>query len=93
MALCDNLEPLDGVRRERGSRGRGHIYTYIIYLVIPDSHCYTAESVMESGGPKHTLEDSQDSGVKFITPASPRGISSQQGTLMFLRPSFILAAM
>ena len=65
-----------------------YIYIYIIYIVIPDSHCYMAESVVASGAPKHTSEDSQDSGVQFITPASPRGISSQQGTLMFLRPFY-----
>ena len=33
----------------------------------------------ESAVSKHTSEDTQDSGVQFITPAGPRGIGSQQG--------------
>ena len=36
-------------------------------------------NVVESGVAKHALEDTQDSGVQFIMPAGPRGISSQQG--------------
>ena len=32
---------------------------------------------------KHTLEDTQDNGVQFITPAGPRGINSQQGPWCF----------
>ena len=42
------------------------IYIYIIYIVIPVSHCYTAETVVESGFPKQTFEDSQDSGVPLL---------------------------
>ena len=37
------------------------------------------ENVVESRAAKHTSEDTQDSGVQFIMPAGPRGISSQQG--------------
>ena len=44
-----------------------------IYAVMPDSHCYTAESVVESVVAQHTSEDTQDSGVEFITPAGSKG--------------------
>ena len=37
---------------------------------------------------KHTSEDTQDSGVQFITPAGPRGISSQQGPWCFWENQF-----
>ena len=43
---------------------------------LPGQH---ARNVVEPGVAKHTLEDTQDSGVQFITPAGPRGIGSQQG--------------
>ena len=39
----------------------------------------TALGIVEAGVAKHTSEDTQDSEVHFITPAGPRGISSQQG--------------
>ena len=44
--------------------------------------------VVESGVAKHTSEDTQDSGVQFIMPAGPRGISSQQGPWFFLTGQF-----
>ena len=45
-------------------------------------------NVVESGVAKHTLEDTQDSGVQFITPMGPRGISSQQGPWCFWEAQF-----
>ena len=36
-------------------------------------------NVVESGVAKHASEDTQDSGVQFITPVGPREISFQQG--------------
>ena len=44
-----------------------------------DSCIMYSISVVESGVAKHTPEDTQDSGVQFIMPEGPRGISSQQG--------------
>ena len=43
---------------------------------------------MESWVTKHTWETTQDSGVQFITPAGPRGISSQQGPWCFWEAQF-----
>lgn len=43
---------------------------------------------MESRVAKHALEDTQDSGVQFITPVGPRGISSQQGPWCFWEAQF-----
>ena len=43
------------------------------------SHPDGCQNVVESRVAKHTPEDTQDSGVQFIMPAGPRGISSQQG--------------
>ena len=37
---------------------------------------------------KHSSEDAQDSGVKFIMPADPRGISFQQGPWCFWDAQF-----
>ena len=37
---------------------------------------------------KHTLEDTQDSGVQFIIPARPRGIGSEQGPRDFQETRF-----
>ena len=44
--------------------------------------------VVESRVAKHTSEDTQDSAVQFITPAGPRGISSQQGPGCFWEAQF-----
>ena len=43
----------------------------------------TQTTVVESEVTKHTSEDTQDNGEQFITPAGPRGISSQQGLWWF----------
>ena len=43
---------------------------------------------MESRVAKHTSEDTQDSGVQFITPAGPREIGSQQGPWCFWEAQF-----
>ena len=48
----------------------------------------TALGVVESRVAKHTSEDTQDSGVQFIIPAGPRGISSQQGPWCFWEAQF-----
>ena len=42
----------------------------------------------ESRVAKHTSEDTQDSGVPFITPARPRGIRSKQGPQHLLEIRF-----
>ena len=44
--------------------------------------------IVESRVSKHTLENTQDSGVQFIIPVGPRGISSQQGPLCFWEAQF-----
>ena len=49
-------------------------------------------AVVESIVTKYTSEDTQDSGVQFIMPVGPRGISSQQGP-QFLRPRFYILAL
>jgi len=40
---------------------------------------FVTTRAVESRVAKHTPKDTQDNGVQFITPAGPRGISSQQG--------------
>ena len=42
----------------------------------------------ESGVAKYTSEDTQNSGVQFITPAGPRIIGSQQGPRWFQETRF-----
>ena len=48
----------------------------------------TALGVVESRVAKHTSEDTQGSGVQFIMPEGPRGISSQQGPWCFWEAQF-----
>ena len=46
---------------------------------VVEVHSRHTSYVVEFGVAKHTLEDTQESEVQFITPVGPRGISSQQG--------------
>ena len=49
----------------------------ILFSLIPIFSCCGIWSL------KTHPEDTQDSGVRFITPAGPRGVSSQQGLCCF----------